>query len=120
MTSIDAECLLRGMGRCHVLLVGDLMLDEYLWGEIDRISPEAPVPAMHLPPLGAVPRRAANVERNLASLGARVSAIGVVVTDCGAGASLRWRSRRGRRGVMPLIWPTPLRAWSCASGVLAS
>lgn len=29
--------------RCHLLVVGDLMLDEYLWGDVDRISPEAPV-----------------------------------------------------------------------------
>ena len=34
--------------KCRVLVLGDLMLDEYLWGRIERISPEAPVPGMSL------------------------------------------------------------------------
>ena len=35
-----------GFGKPHVLVVGDLMLDKYVWGEVERISPEAPVPVL--------------------------------------------------------------------------
>jgi D-beta-D-heptose 7-phosphate kinase/D-beta-D-heptose 1-phosphate adenosyltransferase len=57
------------------------MLDEYLWGEIGRISPEAPVPVMQLKRAEVSLGGAGNVARNVASLGARVSTIGVVGTD---------------------------------------
>jgi D-beta-D-heptose 7-phosphate kinase/D-beta-D-heptose 1-phosphate adenosyltransferase len=69
------------MASCHVLVVGDLMLDEYLWGEIARISPEAPVPVLQLRRSEWSLGGAANVARNAACMGARVSAIGVVGTD---------------------------------------
>lgn len=78
---MDADVLLRGMAQCRVIVVGDLMLDEYLWGEIGRISPEAPVPVMHLGRLEHALGGAANVARNAAALGARVSAIGVIGAD---------------------------------------
>ncbi len=86
MMLVDAERLLGSMQRCRVIVLGDLMLDEYLWGEISRISPEAPVPVMRLCRSEHALGGAANVARNLASLGASISAIGVV----GADASCRF------------------------------
>jgi D-beta-D-heptose 7-phosphate kinase/D-beta-D-heptose 1-phosphate adenosyltransferase len=71
------------MQRCHVIVLGDLMLDEYLWGEISRISPEAPVPVMHLSRSEHTLGGAANVASNARSLGARVSAFGIVGADSG-------------------------------------
>jgi len=68
--------------------VGDLILDEYFWGEIERISAEAPVPVLQLRRAEHVLGGAANVARNLASLGALVSAAGVVGTDTAATALL--------------------------------
>ncbi len=73
--------LLEGFSSSSVLVVGDLMLDEYLWGHIERISPEAPVPVLSLARRECALGGAGNVMRNLAQLGAHVSAVGVVGLD---------------------------------------
>jgi D-beta-D-heptose 7-phosphate kinase/D-beta-D-heptose 1-phosphate adenosyltransferase len=67
--------------RARVLVVGDLILDEYIWGNVDRISPEAPVPVVWANKKTYVPGGAANVANNIASLEAKVSLIGVVGRD---------------------------------------
>jgi rfaE bifunctional protein kinase chain/domain len=82
----ESEAILRRAASCHVVVVGDLILDEYFWGEIERISPEAPVPVLHLRRAEHMLGGAANVARNLASMGALVSAAGVVGTDTAATA----------------------------------
>ena len=64
--------------NCHILVVGDLMIDEYLWGEVDRISPEAPVQVVSVQNEELTLGGAGNVVNNLVSLGAKVSIIGVV------------------------------------------
>src|ERR1700748_1230642 len=58
-----------GVGKLKVLVVGDLMLDRYILGEVDRISPEAPVPVLRHAQRYARPGGAANVAMNLAGLG---------------------------------------------------
>jgi D-beta-D-heptose 7-phosphate kinase / D-beta-D-heptose 1-phosphate adenosyltransferase len=63
-------------GQPHVLVVGDLMLDKYVWGEVERISPEAPVPVLRTARQSQHPGGAANVAMNLAGLGARVTLMG--------------------------------------------
>ena len=63
---------------CHVLVVGDLMIDEYLWGDVDRISPEAPVQIVSVNNEDFTLGGAGNVINNLVALGARVSAVGVI------------------------------------------
>jgi rfaE bifunctional protein kinase chain/domain len=73
--------ILEKFARSHILVIGDLMLDEYLWGEIRRISPEAPVPILNLARRESTLGGAGNVIKNLRSLGARVSAFGVVGED---------------------------------------
>jgi rfaE bifunctional protein kinase chain/domain len=83
----ETRAILRRAANRHVIIVGDLILDEYFWGEIERISPEAPVPVLHLRRAEHVLGGAANVARNLASLGALVNAVGVVGTDT-AGTAL--------------------------------
>lgn len=72
---------LKNFAACHILVIGDLMLDEYLWGHIERISPEAPVPVLRLMNEDDSLGGAANVARNLLSLGARVTTVGVVGQD---------------------------------------
>ena len=42
------EKLVHGFERVRLLVVGDVMLDEYLWGDVERVSPEAPVPVVHV------------------------------------------------------------------------
>lgn len=70
-----------GFGGRRVLVVGDLMLDRYLWGDVRRISPEAPVPVLRLARQTEVAGGAANVARNLVGLGMRVSLAGVTGQD---------------------------------------
>ncbi len=63
--------------RCHLLVVGDLMIDEYVWGEVDRISPEAPVQVVSVKNEDCTLGGSGNVVNNLVALGARVSVLGV-------------------------------------------
>ncbi|WP_347302374.1 D-glycero-beta-D-manno-heptose-7-phosphate kinase [Croceibacterium sp. TMG7-5b_MA50] len=65
----------------HVLVVGDVMLDEYWFGEVRRISPEAPVPVVRVGRREERPGGAANVARNIVSLGARATLLSVVGAD---------------------------------------
>ena len=65
---------------CRLLVVGDLMLDEYLWGEVDRISPEAPVQVVAIQKEDFVLGGAGNVVNNAVALGAIVSTAGVIGT----------------------------------------
>ena len=64
--------------KCNILVVGDLMLDEYLWGKVDRISPEAPVQVVSIKKEDYTMGGAGNVVNNIVSLGAKVSAVGVI------------------------------------------
>lgn len=72
----------------RVLVVGDLMIDRYIRGEVDRVSPEAPVPVVRVHDTASSLGGAANVVANLAALGARAFVAGVVGGDP-AGAWLR-------------------------------
>ena len=65
----------------RIVCVGDVMLDRFVYGEVTRISPEAPVPIMRRTREAAMPGGAGNVARNLASLGLRTALIGVVGND---------------------------------------
>ena len=65
----------------RVLVVGDVMLDRYWFGDVGRISPEAPVPIVRIDRIEERPGGAANVARNAAALGAKVSLLSVVGTD---------------------------------------
>ena len=86
MTTPRAERqeLLRTVARFtgrRVLVVGDLMLDQYIRGSVSRISPEAPVPVVRVTGENFIPGGAGNVVSNLAALGAEVSIVGVVGED---------------------------------------
>jgi D-beta-D-heptose 7-phosphate kinase/D-beta-D-heptose 1-phosphate adenosyltransferase len=65
----------------RLLVLGDVMLDKYIWGEVGRISPEAPVPVVRATHQSEQPGGAANVAMNLARLGAKVSLIGFTGGD---------------------------------------
>jgi rfaE bifunctional protein kinase chain/domain len=77
----------KALGGARVLVVGDVMLDRYWFGEVSRISPEAPVPVVRIGRLEERPGGAANVARNAAALGAQVQLLAVVGED-EAGESL--------------------------------
>ena len=69
------------IATARVLVVGDVMLDRYWFGDVERISPEAPVPIVHVSRTEERPGGAANVARNAASLGAQVTLLSVVGDD---------------------------------------
>ncbi|MDR1304159.1 MAG: PfkB family carbohydrate kinase, partial [Verrucomicrobiales bacterium] len=73
--------IIQPMQRQRVLVIGDLMLDEFVWGRVSRISPEAPVPVVHVEKQTFFPGGAANVARNLADLGVSVGVCGLRGAD---------------------------------------
>lgn len=75
------------VGVTRVLVAGDVMLDRYWFGDVDRISPEAPVPVVKIARTEERPGGAANVARNAAALGARTTLLSAIGTD-EAGAAL--------------------------------
>ena len=76
--------LLERISRLRILVVGDLMLDHYLWGDATRISPEAPVPVVKADRDTYTAGGAANVASNLRALGVAVDLVGTVGVDTGA------------------------------------
>lgn len=76
--------LLEQAAKTRILVVGDVMLDQFVWGHVSRISPEAPVPVVEFDRESFMPGGAANVARNLTSLGAAAELFGVVGADTNA------------------------------------
>jgi D-beta-D-heptose 7-phosphate kinase/D-beta-D-heptose 1-phosphate adenosyltransferase len=70
-----------GWSSIHVLVVGDVMLDRYIWGDVERISPEAPVPVVRAIRRSDQPGGAANVAMNIAALGAKATVVGFAGND---------------------------------------
>jgi rfaE bifunctional protein kinase chain/domain len=81
MTRARLQRLLERFARRRILVVGDVMLDEFLWGKVSRISPEAPVPVVEVTRESYFPGGAANVARNLRALNAQTILLGVVGRD---------------------------------------
>ena len=96
--------LLAAATQARVLVLGDVMLDHFLWGKVERISPEAPVPVVEFQRESFVPGGAGNVARNLAELNAYTELFGAVGADARAvlgdgGTRVRAVPHRvGRRG----------------------
>ncbi len=80
--------ILENLRNANVLVVGDLMVDNYQWGEVERISPEAPVPVVKVQREEFRLGGAANVVANLAALGCRVGVCGLVGQDAMAEKAL--------------------------------
>jgi D-glycero-beta-D-manno-heptose-7-phosphate kinase len=76
-----AEQLLRGFHGRKLLVIGDLILDEFIWGKVNRISPEAPVPVVEVDRESYFPGGAANVARNLREFTDGVLVMGMVGAD---------------------------------------
>src|ERR1700741_831865 len=84
LTKTRAAELLRAFRDRNVLVLGDVMLDEFVWGDVTRISPEAPVPVVDVRRESVHLGGAANVLANLVALGARGTVVGVVGNDAPA------------------------------------
>ena len=80
-TSRNLVQILSNIGSPNILLVGDFMLDKYVWGEVTRISQEAPIPVLNVTSEDIRPGGAGSVANNLAQLGANVCCCGVIGKD---------------------------------------
>jgi len=76
------------LGRARVAVIGDVMLDRFIYGDVDRISPEAPIPVLRVDRTDEMLGGAGNVAANVASLGAAVFLVSLVAED-EAGAAVR-------------------------------
>src|ERR1035441_8144199 len=73
--------LISGFAGKRILVVGDLMLDEFIWGKVSRISPEAPVPVVNVTGESYYPGGAANVARNVREFTSETAVMGLVGAD---------------------------------------
>jgi D-beta-D-heptose 7-phosphate kinase/D-beta-D-heptose 1-phosphate adenosyltransferase len=103
---LDFESLSAKMTRQSVLCIGDLMLDEFVYGEVARISPEAPAPVIAVKRSEIDVGGAGNVARNIAALGAKCIFVGLVGDD-EAGALLR--TRLAENGIETVLVSDPSR-----------
>src|SRR6266853_6824529 len=78
-----ARRLLAAAKRARILVVGDVMLDQFIWGQVARISPEAPVPVVDFVRESFMPGGAANVARNLSALKVSAEMFGIIGRDEG-------------------------------------
>jgi D-beta-D-heptose 7-phosphate kinase/D-beta-D-heptose 1-phosphate adenosyltransferase len=104
--------------RLTVLCVGDVMLDRYVYGEIERISPEAPVPVLRLSRTTETLGGAGNVANNVASLGGKAILIGLRGTDSAANALAAVVARAV--GVTPQLIETTHRPTTCKTRYVGS
>jgi D-beta-D-heptose 7-phosphate kinase/D-beta-D-heptose 1-phosphate adenosyltransferase len=91
-----AKALLKRISGLRILVIGDVMLDHYIWGDATRISPEAPVPVIDIARDSWTAGGAANVAANIAGLGARCAVLGFIGADPDGA---RLRSIIGEKGV---------------------
>lgn len=75
------ECLVGSFNKSKILVIGDLMLDEFIWGKVSRISPEAPVPVVRVTSQSYVLGGSANVANNIKTLRGNVSIAGIIGDD---------------------------------------
>src|SRR3990170_4402595 len=81
LSSKRAQTLIEKFRRARILVIGDLIMDHFIWGKVRRISPEAPVPVVEVTSESIMLGGSANVVNNIHSLGGRAAVTGVIGTD---------------------------------------
>src|SRR3954468_6008025 len=81
LSASRVRTLLNAARKTRILVMGDVMLDQFFWGNVSRISPEAPVPVVDYIRESVMPGGAANVARNLSSLKVKTELFGIVGHD---------------------------------------
>ena len=101
MNKRKLERYLKRFSQARVLILGDVILDHYIWGKVHRVSPEAPVPVVHVDSETLSLGGAANVFKNVMSLGGQADLCGVIGSDEGGRSFLKELShfRRNRGGI---------------------
>lgn len=102
MQRSEIENILKRFKQANIAVLGDVMLDEFCWGKVDRISPEAPVPIVQVRHETWRPGGAANVAGNLVALGAKAHLFGIIGDD-GAGRRLSEELAKENIGTSGLI-----------------
>ncbi|MFZ5806521.1 MAG: D-glycero-beta-D-manno-heptose-7-phosphate kinase [Verrucomicrobiota bacterium] len=102
LTRMRLKKIIRKMQSTNILVLGDLMLDDFIWGKVSRISPEAPVPVVLVTKESAYPGGAANVGRNLADFGIKTEMCGMIGRDFAGDRLLELlkKDRIGARGIL--------------------
>lgn len=95
MNKAELQQVFDGMNGLHIVVVGDVMLDNYWWGNVDRISPEAPVPVVVITHRESRLGGAANVALNCKALGAKVTLASVIGDDAEGNTLLRLAEEAG-------------------------
>ncbi|MEZ5319118.1 MAG: PfkB family carbohydrate kinase [Vicinamibacterales bacterium] len=112
--------LVRRFGRARLVVAGDLIADEFIYGQLDRVSREAPVLILRYDATEVVPGGAGNAAANAAALGARVDVVGLAGRDQAGDrlvAALADRRARTRHVVRPPRYVTPVKTRILAGGV---
>jgi len=101
ISSRKIKTYLSRFSRTKILVLGDLILDEYIWGTVNRVSPEAPVPVVHVNSESYRMGGAANVYHNIATLGGQVELCGVIGDDPYGKHILKdvWNISKQRQGI---------------------
>lgn len=81
LEKLDLDQVLKRFAKARVLVIGDLILDHFIWGKAERISPEAPVPVVEVERESRLMGGAANVAHNIRTLGGRVEVCGLLGED---------------------------------------
>src|SRR5438093_10650755 len=112
LTTARARQLLNAAAKTRILVVGDIMLDHFIWGQVARISPEAPVPVVDFVRESFMPGGAANVARNLSALNVSAELFGIIGRDEG-GKRLKALLRAQKVHCLCLLpdsgWPTSVK-----------
>ena len=103
--------ILSGFKKKRILVIGDLILDRYIWGKVNRISPEAPVPIVEVTSENFLLGGASNVANNIVSLGGHATIVGVAGHDRGGDILRKMLEQRGIRceGVFWSSRPTTVK-----------
>jgi bifunctional ADP-heptose synthase (sugar kinase/adenylyltransferase) len=97
LSASRARQILSAAQKTRVLVVGDVMLDQFIWGGVSRISPEAPVPVVDFNRESFMPGGAANVARNLVSLETPAELFGAIGNDDAARKTVKTFGRTKHR-----------------------
>jgi D-glycero-beta-D-manno-heptose-7-phosphate kinase len=95
LKTVDYKKIIKRFKDRNILVIGDIILDHYIWGKVSRISPEAPVPVVEVNRESFLLGGAANVAHNIVSLGGKASVIGINGRDIAGEALMKILMQRG-------------------------
>src|SRR5512147_843148 len=103
--------IIEKFGKSRILVIGDLILDHYIWGNVRRISPEAPVPVVEVTRESFMLGGAANVAHNIIAMGGKASVVGIMGSDIAGKTLLDMLTEKGVdcRGIFTENRPTTVK-----------